>query len=106
MDHSESKHERNWHQILVLRNFANTYKFKNLHLTWESHFLQVLSNILHRQKALIFDWISVKNLQKFYERRYIIYIYIVKGGGVAELVARPPTDPKVHGLNHRGPKYS
>jgi hypothetical protein len=28
------------------------------------------------------------------------------GGDVAELVARPPTDPKVRGLNHRGPKYS
>jgi hypothetical protein len=27
-----------------------------------------------------------------------------EGGGVAELVA--PTDPKVRGLNHRGPEYS
>jgi hypothetical protein len=25
---------------------------------------------------------------------------------VAELVARPPTDPKVRGSNHPGPKYS
>jgi hypothetical protein len=28
-----------------------------------------------------------------------------KGGGVAELVMRPPTDPKVCGSNHRGPEY-
>jgi hypothetical protein len=28
-----------------------------------------------------------------------------QGGGVAELVARPPTDPKVRGSNQRGPKY-
>ncbi len=28
-----------------------------------------------------------------------------KGGGVAELLARPPTDPKVRGLNHRSPEY-
>jgi hypothetical protein len=27
-----------------------------------------------------------------------------RGGSVAELVARPPTDPKVCGSNHRGPK--
>jgi hypothetical protein len=30
----------------------------------------------------------------------------MEGGGVAELVARPPTDPKVCVLNHCGPKYS
>ncbi len=29
-----------------------------------------------------------------------------KGGGVAELVAHLPTDPKVRGLNHRAPEYS
>jgi hypothetical protein len=27
-------------------------------------------------------------------------------GGMAELVARPPTDPKVRVSNHRGPEYS
>jgi hypothetical protein len=30
-------------------------------------------------------------------------ITVFKGGGVAELVARPPTYPKVHSSNHRGP---
>jgi hypothetical protein len=30
----------------------------------------------------------------------------MKGGGVAELVAHPPKDPKVGGLNHLDPKYS
>ncbi len=29
----------------------------------------------------------------------------IKGGSVAELVARLPTDPKVRSLNHRGPEY-
>jgi hypothetical protein len=29
-----------------------------------------------------------------------------KGGIVTELVARPPTDPKVCGSNRRGPEYS
>jgi hypothetical protein len=40
----------------------------------------------------------------------IINFYLDKhphlGGGMAELVAHPPADTKVRGLNHRGPKYS
>jgi hypothetical protein len=30
--------------------------------------------------------------------------YLKKGGGVAELVACPPTDPKVRGSNQHGPQ--
>jgi hypothetical protein len=34
-------------------------------------------------------------------------MFIIAGrGGVAELVACPPTDPKVNGSNPRGPEYS
>jgi hypothetical protein len=32
-------------------------------------------------------------------------MFVEKGGGVAELVARPPKDPKVCGSNHRVPEY-
>jgi hypothetical protein len=35
------KYEQNSHEILFLQTFANTYKFDNLHLTWESHFMGV-----------------------------------------------------------------
>jgi hypothetical protein len=32
--------------------------------------------------------------------------YVEKEGGVAELKARSPMDPKVSSLNHRGPQNS
>jgi hypothetical protein len=41
---------------------------------------------------------------------YYIFVFILfqlfGRGGVAELVARPPMDPKVCGSNPRGPEYS
>ncbi len=33
-------------------------------------------------------------------------MYVEEEGGVAELVARPPMDPKVCDSNHHGPEYS
>jgi hypothetical protein len=38
-------------------------------------------------------------------KNWMQYKYKKMGVGVAKLVARPPTDPKVRGSNHRGPEY-
>jgi hypothetical protein len=35
----------------------------------------------------------------------ILLLKTLAKGGMAELVVRPPTDPKVCGSNHRGPEY-
>jgi hypothetical protein len=56
------------------RKFANTYEFENSHRTCESHFMQISSHNLHRQKALTFVQISVETLQNFRKG----YTYIIR----------------------------
>ncbi len=67
------KHEQNSCENWFVQDFANIYKFENSHLTWESHFMRVWSNILHKRKALSLFRKWVKTSRNFIKG----YIYSI-----------------------------